>query len=101
MAEVDHLDRVASLIWETSRADESTISAIGARHVAEALAQAGMLTMDYAVGTRLVDRFDEVWRRFPEGWRYWTCNDRWSVGALTWTRMSQERGPFSVAEEAR
>lgn len=39
------VDKVGEVIWETSRADESTISVTGARIVAKALYAAGLLRM--------------------------------------------------------
>lgn len=39
----DLIEKAAWVIWETSRADESTISATGAKIVATALANAGLL----------------------------------------------------------
>lgn len=39
--DVTRVDWLAELIWTASRADEGTISAIGAQHVARAIVEAG------------------------------------------------------------
>lgn len=55
------VDALAEVIWTASRADESTISAIGAQHVARAVV---------AAGYRLVPEDDEDAKVFPDdyGW---------------------------------
>lgn len=60
MAEQTPTEREAArLIWETSRADEGTISATGADHVARALREAGLLAPQPTVET--VNRLLGVW----------------------------------------
>lgn len=85
----DPIEQAGRVIWETSRRDEGTISATGGKHVAQALADAGLLPTEVEYGRQHPEHPEIVWdvprgerhqemplvRRYVTEWREVSGND--------------------------